>query len=76
MRPVDLLHHLADNHGACGIGELGELTEMFVDGAARARPLERRTDEEGPFNRRCDRDQFSAYLKILEKVVSGRCRSS
>ncbi|HXD47908.1 MAG TPA: hypothetical protein VN600_03995 [Gemmatimonadaceae bacterium] len=49
---------------------------MLVHGAAGARPLERRTDEQDPLDRWRDGDEFSAYLKILEVAVSGRCRSS
>jgi len=73
---VDLLHHLAHDDRARRVGELRELAQMLVHGAAGARPLERRTDEQDPLDRRRDGDEFSAYLKILEVAVSGRCRSS
>jgi hypothetical protein len=48
---------------------------MFVHGAACARTLERRANEKSPLDRRRDSDQFFAYLKILEKSVTVRCRS-
>ena len=37
VRAVDLLRHLADDHGARRVGELGELAQVLVDGASRAR---------------------------------------
>jgi len=54
VRPVDLLDQVADDDCAGRIGELLELTKVLADGAASARPLERRADEQRPLDRRGD----------------------
>jgi hypothetical protein len=60
VRPVDLLRHLADDDRAGRIDELLQFSEMVVDGAAGARPLERGADEQRALDRLLDEDGFAA----------------
>jgi hypothetical protein len=59
MRPVELLRELADDLGAGRVGQALELAQMLVERLARARPLERRPDEERPLDRGGDGDQVA-----------------
>jgi hypothetical protein len=59
MRPVELLRQLADDDRARGVGEALELAEVLVERLARARPLERRPDEERPLDGGRDGDQIA-----------------
>ena len=70
MRAVDLLHELADDLRARGIGKLGQLFQMFVGGAPRPGSLSRRSNENGPFDGRFDRDQL--FADVLLDNASGR----
>jgi len=46
VRAVELLGEAADDDGARRVGEPLELLQVLVDVVPRARPLERRPDEE------------------------------
>jgi hypothetical protein len=59
MRPVELLRQLADDDRARRVGEALELAEVLVERLARARPLERRPDEERPLDGGRDGDQIA-----------------
>jgi hypothetical protein len=59
MRAVELLGELADDLGAGRVGEALQLAEVLVQRLARARPLERRSDEERPLNRGRDGDEIA-----------------
>jgi hypothetical protein len=59
VRPIELLRELADYDGAGGVGQALELTQMLFERLARARPLERRSDEERALDGRRDGDQVS-----------------
>lgn len=50
MRAVELLRKCPHNLGAGGIGKPRQLLEMLVDEMLGRAPLERRTDENGPFD--------------------------
>ena len=65
VRPVDLLRQLTDDHGARGIGQVGQLAEMVVGHAARAWSLERSADEKRALHGRGNDDRFAAYVRIL-----------
>jgi hypothetical protein len=68
VRAIDLLRELADDPGAGGVGQLGQLTEVVVDDAPGARPLERGAHEERPLDRRRDDDGLAAYERFLVRV--------
>jgi hypothetical protein len=59
VRPVELLRELADDLGARRVGQPLELAQVFVERLARARPLERRADEQRPLERGGDGDQVA-----------------
>jgi hypothetical protein len=73
MGTIDLLHELADDVGAGGIGQLGQLLEMFVGGAPRARTLPRGADQNGPLDGRADSDQVFADVLLVEASVRACC---
>ena len=59
MRTVELLRELADDFGAGGIGEPLQLTQVLLEGLARAGPLERRSDQECALERSRDGDEIA-----------------
>ena len=59
MRTIELLGELTDDDGSGRIGEPLQLAQVLVERLARARPLERRPDEERPLDGGRDGDQFS-----------------
>ena len=65
MRPIDLLRHFTDDDGARRVGEIGQFAQVVVDGTARARPFERRSDKQRALDRRRDDYGCSGYVRIL-----------
>jgi hypothetical protein len=59
VRTVELLRELADDLGTRRVGKALELAQVLVERLARARPLERRSDEERPLGRGRDGDQVA-----------------
>jgi len=59
MRAIELLGELTDDDRSRGVGESLQLAQVLVERLARARPLERRPDEERPFDGGRDGDQIS-----------------
>jgi hypothetical protein len=59
VRTVELLRELADDLGACRVGQALELAEVFVERLARAGALDRGADEQRPLDRRGDGDQIA-----------------
>jgi len=59
MRAIELLGELTDDDRSRGVGESLQLAQVLVERLARARPLERRPDEECPLDGGRDGDQFS-----------------
>jgi hypothetical protein len=74
MRPIDLLRHFPDDHRAGRIDQLLQLAEMVVNGAARARTLERSADEQSALDRLLDDDGFAADAQNPRAItwISGR----
>jgi hypothetical protein len=59
VRPVELLHQLADDDGARSVGQPFELLEVLVHVVPGLRALQRRADEEGALSGRGERDQVA-----------------
>ena len=59
MRAIELLRELSDDDRSGRVGEPLELAQVLVERLARARPLERRPDEERPLDGGRDGDQLS-----------------
>ncbi len=59
MRAIELLGELTDDDRSGGVGESLQLAQVLVERLARARPLERRPDEERPLDGGRDGDQIS-----------------
>jgi len=68
VRPVELLRQGADDLRTGRIGKAPELFEMLVNGVLRRTALERRADEDRPFNRRREIDWLATdeTLPILK----------
>lgn len=60
MRPVDLLDQLTDDLGSGGVGELGELLQVFVRRAPRPGALAGRPDENRSLDGGRDGDELFA----------------
>src|SRR5262249_15199275 len=67
VRPVELLDQLADDYRARCVRELLELTQMLLDHPARARPLERRSNEYRPFGLGFEGNQIFSYVDLLSR---------
>jgi hypothetical protein len=77
MRTIDLLGHLSDDDCARRVDQFLQLTEMVVDGAARARTFERSADEQSTLDRLLDENGFAADAQNPRAVawISGRLLS-
>jgi hypothetical protein len=78
MRAIDLLRHLPDDDRTGRVDQLLQFAEMLVDGAARARTLERSADEQRALDRLLDENGFAADAQNPRAVtwISGRLPSS